>query len=120
MKEFDTICAIATPIGEGGVAIIRISGENALDIASKIFISKSNFDIKKMKDFYKENELEVFHNWLEKNIQNKGEKSMNKLEFNIYLKKIENFIEKIENNWVKEIVVYTLLGLGIFFFIMQL
>lgn len=31
-----------------------------------------------------------------------------------------NFIEKIENNWVKEIVVYALLGLGIFFFIMQL
>jgi hypothetical protein len=31
-----------------------------------------------------------------------------------------NFIEKIENNLVKEIVVYALLGLGIFFFIMQL
>ena len=51
MKEFDTICAIATPIGEGGIAIIRISGENALDIASKIFISKSNFDIKNMKTY---------------------------------------------------------------------
>ena len=34
MREFDTICAIATPIGEGGVAIIRISGEKALDIAN--------------------------------------------------------------------------------------
>ena len=31
-----------------------------------------------------------------------------------------NFIEKIENNWVKEIVVYSLLGLGFFFFIIQL
>ena len=31
-----------------------------------------------------------------------------------------NFIEKIENNWVKEIVVYALTGFGIFFFIMQL
>jgi len=31
-----------------------------------------------------------------------------------------NFIEKIENNLVKEIVVYSLLGLGIFFFVMQL
>ncbi len=31
-----------------------------------------------------------------------------------------NFIEKIENNLVKEIVVYSLLGLGIFFFTMQL
>lgn len=33
----ETIAAIATPPGEGGVAIIRISGNQALDIASKIF-----------------------------------------------------------------------------------
>ncbi|OOM71820.1 tRNA modification GTPase MnmE [Clostridium puniceum] len=51
MKEFDTICAIATPIGEGGVAIIRISGQNAIGIASKIFISKNNYDIKKMQTY---------------------------------------------------------------------
>lgn len=51
MKEFDTICAIATPIGEGGVAIIRISGENALDIASKIFKPKNDYDIRNMKTY---------------------------------------------------------------------
>lgn len=51
MKEFDTICAIATPIGEGGVAIIRISGESALDIASKIFKPKNDYDIKNMKTY---------------------------------------------------------------------
>jgi tRNA modification GTPase len=33
----ETIAAIATPLGEGGVAIIRISGRTALDTASKIF-----------------------------------------------------------------------------------
>lgn len=33
----DTIAAIATPPGEGGVAIIRISGQNALNIAAKVF-----------------------------------------------------------------------------------
>lgn len=33
----ETIAAIATPPGEGGVAIIRISGSNALCIASKVF-----------------------------------------------------------------------------------
>jgi len=33
----ETIAAIATPPGEGGVAIIRISGHQALEIASKIF-----------------------------------------------------------------------------------
>ena len=33
----ETIAAIATPPGEGGVAIIRISGKQALDVASKVF-----------------------------------------------------------------------------------
>jgi tRNA modification GTPase len=35
----DTIAAISTPIGEGGIGIVRISGENALKIADKIFVS---------------------------------------------------------------------------------
>ncbi|MFZ5597868.1 MAG: tRNA uridine-5-carboxymethylaminomethyl(34) synthesis GTPase MnmE [Bacillota bacterium] len=33
----DTIAAISTPSGEGGVGIIRISGENAFNIGKKIF-----------------------------------------------------------------------------------
>lgn len=33
----ETIAAVATPPGEGGVAIIRISGKEALDVAEKIF-----------------------------------------------------------------------------------
>ncbi len=33
----DTIAAIATPIGEGGLAVIRISGTQALAVADKIF-----------------------------------------------------------------------------------
>lgn len=33
----ETIAAIATPPGEGGVAIIRISGSQAIPVASKIF-----------------------------------------------------------------------------------
>ena len=35
----DTITAIATPPGEGGIAIIRISGKDALAIARKLFYS---------------------------------------------------------------------------------
>ena len=54
MKEFDTICAIATAIGEGGIAIIRISGDKALDIASKIFRAKNNYDIKEYENIYYE------------------------------------------------------------------
>ena len=33
----ETIAAVATPPGEGGVAIIRISGKNALDVAEKVY-----------------------------------------------------------------------------------
>ncbi len=33
----ETIAAIATPPGEGGVAIIRISGDHALDVAARVF-----------------------------------------------------------------------------------
>lgn len=35
----DTICAIATPIGNGGVGVIRMSGEKSLEICRKIFKS---------------------------------------------------------------------------------
>jgi tRNA modification GTPase len=35
--EDDTIAAIATPIGEGGIAVIRVSGRNALDIVDQVF-----------------------------------------------------------------------------------
>ncbi len=34
LEFHDTICAIATPAGEGGIGIVRISGEKALEIAS--------------------------------------------------------------------------------------
>src|ERR1039457_4001994 len=36
----DTIAAISTPIGEGGIAIVRVSGPNALAVADPIFHSR--------------------------------------------------------------------------------
>ena len=33
----DTIAAISTPPGEGGIAVIRISGDTSLDITDKVF-----------------------------------------------------------------------------------
>ncbi|MEW5806918.1 MAG: tRNA uridine-5-carboxymethylaminomethyl(34) synthesis GTPase MnmE [Acidobacteriota bacterium] len=36
----DTIVAISTPPGKGGIGIIRISGHDALKIASRVFVSK--------------------------------------------------------------------------------
>ena len=35
----DTITAIATPIGNGGVSIVRMSGSSSFDIIDKIFTS---------------------------------------------------------------------------------
>ena len=42
----DTIAAIATAPGEGGIGIIRISGDRSLEVAEQIFRSKSNKTIK--------------------------------------------------------------------------
>jgi len=36
----DTIAAISTPIGEGGIGIVRLSGPEALSIASRVFNGK--------------------------------------------------------------------------------
>lgn len=36
----DTIAAISTAIGEGGIAIVRVSGPRALEIADAIFVSR--------------------------------------------------------------------------------
>lgn len=38
--EFDTIAAISTPAGEGAISIVRMSGDQALEIAEKVFKSK--------------------------------------------------------------------------------
>ena len=37
LTEFDTIAAISTPIGEGGISIVRMSGEDAVKIANEVF-----------------------------------------------------------------------------------
>ena len=40
----DTIAAVATAYGEGGIGIIRISGEKSLEILKEIFIPASDSD----------------------------------------------------------------------------
>ena len=54
MKEFDTICGIATPLGEGGISIIRVSGSDSLKIINKIFKGKNSSDILDMKKLTKD------------------------------------------------------------------
>lgn len=51
MKEFDTICGIATPLGEGGISIIRVSGSKVLDIIDRVFKGVNNSSVKDMKTY---------------------------------------------------------------------
>ena len=37
MTDFDTIAAISTPPGEGGIGIVRVSGEDALNIIDRLY-----------------------------------------------------------------------------------
>ena len=39
-SEADTIAAISTPVGEGGISIIRISGDDAVKVAQRIYKGK--------------------------------------------------------------------------------
>ena len=43
-KTKETIVAIATPPGEGGISIVRMSGSQSKEIVSKLFRSLDNPD----------------------------------------------------------------------------
>ncbi|KHD34497.1 tRNA modification GTPase MnmE [Clostridium acetobutylicum] len=51
MKEFDTIAAISTAIGNSGISIIRVSGKEALSIVDKVFKGKSKKGIIEMNTY---------------------------------------------------------------------
>jgi tRNA modification GTPase len=38
--DFDTIAAVATPMGEGGIGIIRVSGSDAITVVDKLYKGK--------------------------------------------------------------------------------
>ncbi len=44
-----TVAAISTPRGKGGIAVIRISGENAIDICEKFIFPKSGKSLSEVK-----------------------------------------------------------------------
>ncbi|MBU3915007.1 tRNA uridine-5-carboxymethylaminomethyl(34) synthesis GTPase MnmE [bacterium] len=56
----DTIVGIATAPGESGISIIRISGDNAISIAGKVFRGKYHQDITKIESRY------FAYGWVEK------------------------------------------------------
>jgi tRNA modification GTPase len=47
----DTICAVATPMGEGGVGIVRVSGAHALPVASSILRLRSGKPLEQIKPY---------------------------------------------------------------------
>ena len=47
----DTIVAVSTPIGEGGIGIVRLSGPDSLKIADRIFASKDGKKSSKFKTY---------------------------------------------------------------------
>ncbi|WP_409303552.1 tRNA uridine-5-carboxymethylaminomethyl(34) synthesis GTPase MnmE [Peribacillus sp. SCS-155] len=46
--EFDTITAISTPMGEGAIAIVRISGDEAIQIADRIYRGHNQKSLQKV------------------------------------------------------------------------
>ncbi len=52
LPDQDTIAAIATPIGQAGIGIIRMSGALCLDIARKIFRPKNPLSVFKSHRLY--------------------------------------------------------------------
>ncbi|MCJ7813693.1 tRNA uridine-5-carboxymethylaminomethyl(34) synthesis GTPase MnmE [bacterium] len=52
----DTIAAISTPLGEGGIAIVRLSGPASVSIIRKVFRGK--------KDVQKNSDKQIYHGWI--------------------------------------------------------
>jgi tRNA modification GTPase len=51
MLTDDTIAAISTPLGEGGIGIVRLSGKNSIEIVEKIFAPQKNKSLKDLGSF---------------------------------------------------------------------
>ncbi|GFP23744.1 tRNA modification GTPase, partial [Candidatus Hakubella thermalkaliphila] len=51
MYRQDTIVAISTPIGEGAIGIVRMSGEKSVEIGDKLIIFKRGGAIREMADY---------------------------------------------------------------------
>jgi len=58
MRLEDTVAAIATPVGQSGIGIVRISGEKAFPIARKIFCPSRGKRIKWSSSF------KIYYGWI--------------------------------------------------------
>ena len=51
MNEFDTVAAISTAQGAGGIGVIRISGDSAVEISDKVFKSAGGKKLSELKGY---------------------------------------------------------------------
>ena len=49
MTKSDTIVAVSTPFGLGGIAVVRLSGPSATKVADEFFCAKSGIKLKDAK-----------------------------------------------------------------------
>ncbi|NYE57594.1 tRNA uridine-5-carboxymethylaminomethyl(34) synthesis GTPase MnmE [Carboxydothermus ferrireducens] len=47
----DTIAAISTPLGEGGIGIVRVSGPGAIEAVKNVFVPRQSKDLAKVPSF---------------------------------------------------------------------
>src|SRR3989338_8309200 len=47
----DTIAAISTPVGQGGIGIVRLSGDRAIAVVEKMFAAKNGKALSGAKSF---------------------------------------------------------------------
>ena len=47
--NFDTVAAISTPVGSGGIAIVRMSGNSSVDVLKKVFVPVGNKKVSQIK-----------------------------------------------------------------------
>jgi tRNA modification GTPase len=52
MEKNDTVCAISTPVGEGGIGVVRMSGQFAHTILKKIFKPNKNSNFYQPRTLY--------------------------------------------------------------------
>lgn len=64
----DTIAAVSTPLGKGGIGIVRLSGKEALSIADKIFLGKDGQKPSAFKTYT------VHYGWIVKKSKTKNKK----------------------------------------------
>ena len=87
-----TIAAISTPIGVGGISVIRLSGKDAKNIASKVFcLSKiKDIDIEPRKMYLGEFKAENFNEKYFLHIQIASAEPANGSFFRMHDKKRDN------------------------------